>query len=65
MATVADMEAVKRAHARNASAHRKAHEDALRLAAIKRAEEDASPPPSVPQMGLQGDEEGFWEVGEE
>lgn len=59
------MEAVRRAHTRNAAAHRRAHEDALLAAAVKKAQEDASPPPSVPQMGGQGDDEGFWEVGEE
>lgn len=59
------MEAVKRAHTRNAAAHRKAHQDALLAAAVKKAQEDAQVPPGVPQMGLQGDDEGFWEVGEE
>ena len=59
------MEAVRRAHTRNAAAHRKAHQDALLAAAVKKAQEDAQVPPSVPQMGLQGDDDGFWEVGEE
>lgn len=48
-----------------AKAHRKTHEDALREAAIARAEQDAGASLVMPQTGLQGPEQGFWEVGDE
>jgi hypothetical protein len=48
-----------------ARAHHQAHEEALRKAAIARAEADAHQDPNVPQVGLQGGDEGFWEVGAE
>jgi hypothetical protein len=62
---VATVDKVKQAHAKNAAAHRKAHEDAILAAAVKKAETDAYGVLRVPQIGLQGDDGDFWEVGEE
>jgi hypothetical protein len=48
-----------------ARAHRKTRDEALREAAVAKAEADASQPPAAPPGGMQGGEEGFWEVGDE
>jgi hypothetical protein len=62
---MAHMDRVKEHMGQAATAHRKTHEDALRAAAIARAEQDAGVTPDVPQAGLQGPPEGFWEGGDE
>jgi hypothetical protein len=62
---MAHMDKVKEHLALAAKAHRQTHEDALRAAAIARAEQDAGTTPSVPQTGLQGPDGGFWEGGDE
>ena len=46
---------------RQAEAHRHSHQEALRLAAIARADAEAAALPDVPQPGLQSPPEGFWE----
>lgn len=43
-------------------AHRQTHEDALRAAAVARAEQDAARAVNVPTVGLQADEGDFWEI---
>jgi hypothetical protein len=48
-----------------AVAHHRAHSQALLAAAVARAKADASQDPRVPQVGLQGADESFWEVGDE
>lgn len=48
-----------------AAHHRKSHQEALREAAVARAERDAQNPPAAPQTGLQAPDEGFWVIGGE
>lgn len=62
---MAHLDKVKADLATAAAHHRKSHEEALREAAVARAEHDAANPPPVPQTGLQAPEEGFWTVGGE
>ena len=48
-----------------AAHHRKSHQEALREAAVARAEQEAHNPPTAPQTGLQAPDEGFWVIGGE
>lgn len=62
---MAHMDKVRQHLAEAAAHHRRSHEEALREAAVARAEVDAGYRPATPQTGLQAPEEGFWTVGAE
>jgi hypothetical protein len=65
MAAVADMHKVRRHLTEQAKAHRQTRDEAALAAAVARAEQDARNPPTAPPGGLQGGDEGFWEIGTE
>ena len=48
-----------------AEAHRVARRQAVLAAARDRLEQNAQQPVRVPESGLEGADEGFWEVGSE
>lgn len=62
---MAHMDKVRQHLTEAAHHHRKSHEEALREAAVARAEQDAGQGPTTSQTGLQGPEEGFWQIGGE
>lgn len=56
------MDRVRKHLTASAEAHRKAHLEALREAAVARAYQEAENPPSAPQGGLQPPPEGTWDT---
>lgn len=48
-----------------AEAHRVARREAVLAAAREKLEQSAGQPVRVPETGLQGDDEGWWAVGDE
>jgi hypothetical protein len=62
---MADMRKVRHHLDAQAEAHRRARREAALAAARQKLEQSASQSVQVPQDGLEGADEGFWEVGAE
>lgn len=59
---MANMERVRAHLHEQAKAHHQTHQEALRLAAIARSEQEAANPVNVPRTGLQDPQDDFWQV---